>query len=307
MSIYSATGDILSAAYGADGSTLAAAYDDHGNLIYTSGDEPPVPTGEPDYYNFIVSPSVPHVGGQGFDIYNGMLFMVAGNGLFHVVDAETGEDLLVTSITVGHGNSVSFSNEFLNQGDEFPLLYISKDQGDPCDVYVYHVERGNDPAFVITLVRTLRWQLSEVGYYANAAYDYEHRVMYMLSYTQDSYQATENNVMQISKWDMTRLTENQDGTFTPAYISRVITDYVIAMRAGQTFHDGMIWTGSGSNSLNQIYGINPATGAKMVTLPMNLNSEYEGEAFIDDFHMVAGYNAGSNNGYYLYTFQPKAN
>lgn len=303
MSIYNSSGDLLNAAYGADGSALEHAYDAQGNLIFSSG-EPPTPTGKPDYYNFTVVQSIPHVSGQGFDVYGGLLFMVAGNGSFYIVDAETGEDLFITSITVGHGNSVSFSNEFLNSGDEFPLLYISKDQGDPCDVYVYHIERGSDPAFVITLVRTLRWQLSEVGYYANAAYDYEHWIMYMLAYTENSFQDTGTNVMQITKWDMTQLTQNQDGTYTPAYISRVTTDYVIAMRAGQAFHDGMIWTGCGANSPKEIYAIDPETGVKAITLPQNITAEYEGEAFIDDFHMVVGYNNGNNNGYYKYTFAP---
>lgn len=293
MAIYNTQKEQIGAAYSSEKTAISVAYDSEKNIVFSSGDEP---TGRPNYNSFSVSPALAINGGQGFDVYNGYLFMVAGNGTTQVVDMETGETLTTVSITVGHGNSVSFSDEFYSPGDEFPLLYISKDQGDPCDVYIYRVTRNENNVFSFDLVKTIRFSLDQVGYYANAAFDTENRVLYMLAYTENAF--TQVSEMQITAWDMTTLTENEDGTFTPEYISKITLDYAIWMRAGQQFKDGMIWTGSGYDGY--VYAIDPATGEKIHTYTRFAAGEYEGEAFINDFKMMVGYNNTSLEYGFLY-------
>lgn len=298
MAIYNYLSKEITSCFNCSGQIVSTAFDVVGKEIFNAGS----PTGKPNYTRYIIGsePYINHFGRQGFDIYNGILFLALGTNIMEIIDVGSGETIDSVSVVTGHGNSVSFSQEKLDTSDEFPLLYISKDQGDPCDVYIYHVERDNQNHFTFSLVKTLRWELSAVGYYANAAYDYENRIMYMFSYHENSYMDTGTNVMEISKWDMNNLTTNQDGTFTPAFVSKITTDYVIPLRAGQQFHDGLIWTGSGS--VRKIYAIDPSTGVQKYTFPQNIQTEFEGEAFLDDFKMVVGYNNGSNPGFYLYTF-----
>lgn len=296
MAVYNTNGSQLNAVYSTNGIPLNAAFNTNGAQIFSSEEQEDV-----DYSSYSVSEfsTVPCM--QGFAVYNGLIFNTSGDGKCKVIDVATNTLLQTVNITTGHGNSASFG-EFLNDGDEYPLLYVSKDQGNPCDVYVYHITRVGD-SFTFDLVRTLRWQLSQVGYYANAALDTESNVLYLFGYSEDNWR-TDNggsNVMVVTAWDLSRLTENSDGSFTPAYLTRIATNYFIYAHFGQTFHDGLIWSGTPGVGYAdpKVFGVDPATGNIVDTIHLPTNGEAEGICFLDDLNAVVGYISKS---FYKLTF-----
>ena len=297
MAVYSANGNQLSSVYDSNGNKLSAAYNSSGVKIYSAVEEP-----KADYsqYASTVYSTIPCV--QGFAIFGGYLFAATGDGKCKIIDTANSTLLQTVNITTGHGNSVSFSNEYLNSGDEFPLMYVSKDQGDPCDVYVYHVTRvGNE--FSIELIRTLRWQLSQVGYFANASVDSENGIVYMYGYSQNNWQSDSGgNVMILTAWNLSQLTENGDDTFTPAFVKQIITNHFVYAHFGQTFHDGKVWSGTPDVGYAdpRAFSIDTTTGNIVDTIHLPTNGEAEGICFLDYLNAVVGYYGES---FYKLTFE----
>lgn len=289
--IYDLNGSAKEAAFSLKGESLPSCYKLTGEQVELEG-------GGVNYDSYTVTESLDMNVWQGVAYYGGLLFIFNGGDACTIVDYQTGETLqTLTNITQGHGNSANFSTEFFDPSDEFPLLYVSKDQGSPCDVFVYRVQRANN-AFTLTLVRTLRFSLSEVFYYANGCVD-ENNVLYMYAYSENDYSTNaNNNHMVITTWDLNTLTENGDGTYKPAYIGRVDAFNFVSAHCNQSFHDGYIVTGSGYTY--NAYLIDPQSGAIMYIFPTRAGSELEGAVFISDNEMLVGYR--NYRPMWLYTF-----
>ena len=93
----------------------------------------------------------------------------------------------------------------------------------------------------------------------------------------------------VSKWDMSTLTDNGDGTFTPQYISSYQIPFIYVMQ-GIRFYQGLIWIPSGyGGSQCYLYAINPANGTYVYTYDLNTTIEVEGTAFISATQMLVGF------------------
>lgn len=272
--IYAVNGNILNHAYSVDGEDV---YDRSGSANYDS-------YSIENYLSFSVANA------QGFDISNGVLFQFRGSGSINNI-MNTYDCTLQSAITTGittnsqHGDSASFSDEYYDETDTYPLLYVTADTN-PALVYVNRVTESSS-----TLVRTLSFPLDKTGYYAAACCDFENDIIYMVGYTEQNY-LTDNggsNKVNISKWDLSSLTDNGNDTYTPEYISSCERSFIYCMQ-GQQFHDGLMWIASGySNHAGYIYAVRPSDGDIRHTINLNTTSEVEGLSWLDDLHMVVGY------------------
>lgn len=287
MAVYDVNGNILSNIYALDGSPLQNAFDINGNSVF-SGDVDYSDYEIGDYCAVSLSPT------QGFDIYNGVIFqfMASSDVSNRMATINAGTSSIINnnvSATSDHGDSASFSDEFYSQSDDYPLLYVTSDTN-PAKVYVNRVTQTTSQ-----LVKTYTFPVNKTGYYAALCLDYEHEIMYMVGYSEQNYQTDDggNNKTIISKWDMSNLTDNGDGTYTPAFISSIERPFIYIMQ-GQQYHDGMLWIASGAtNTRGYIYALNPSNGNLLFTIDTNSTTELEGMAFISDTEMVFGLQGGT--------------
>ena len=294
MSVYNISGVEISNVYDIDGNVLVQCYDINGAPLL----------GGINYNQYSVSPYCTVSIGQmqGFDIYNGTIFQFRANSS-SVNNTMCTIDVANSSIiqngiaaTSDHGDSASFSDEKFSHDDDYPLLYVTADTT-PCKIYVNRVTRTSS-----SLVRTLLFPTAEAGYYAAAALDNDNQVIYIVGYTQQNYKTDGggSNRTLVSKWDLTRLNDNGDGTYTPAFITSFERPFIYVMQ-GQQFKDGMIWISSGytGSSQSYIYAISPIDGALLHTIDLETTSEVEGLSFVSDKEMVVGLAGGV---YKKYTF-----
>lgn len=294
MAIYKKNGDSIAVVYDAGGNLISQAYDINENPLLSGV----------DYSQYTVSAycSVSDIGQmQGFDIYNGTIFQfIASTSVSNVmctIDADTSTVIQngITAISE-HGDSASFSNEKYTESDSVPLLYVTAD-ANPAKVYVNRVTTTTSE-----LIKTLYFPLAQTGYYAAHAYDENNSIMYMIGYTEQNYLTDNNgsNKTLVSKWDMSQLTQNQDGTYTPSYVDSYEIPFIYCTQ-GQQYHDGMIWVASGYVGASQsyIYALNPVDGTLLYTIDLDTTTEVEGLSFISNTEMVVGLSGGL---YQKYTF-----
>ena len=291
MSIYNKNGSILNSAYNKSGSLLASAYDVDGINVFGNSI---------NYDNYTASSlyTISTQNCQGIAVYNNVLFQFRASGtsvtdkvcLFDLSDGS----VIIRDMTIksDHGDSATFSTEFYDQNDEFPLIYVTADTT-PAKIYVNRVSRSSS-----TLIKTLVFPQT-AGYYGAGAFDWENNICYLLAYKENNYQSDDGgaNTTVVSKWDMSNLTNNGDNTYTPAFISQYERDYIYVMQ-GLEYHDGYVWIASGIGGAAQhIYAMNPRTGVIDHTITMD-NTEIEGLAFVSDY-MITGQQGGI---YKKYTF-----
>ena len=288
MAIYNVNGNVLSNIYTVDGSNLQNAFNINGESVYSGGI---------DYSNYEITDycAVNLSPTQGFDIYNGIIFQFmanASNVSNRMATINAGTSTIINSnitATSDHGDSASFSDEFYSQSDAYPLIYVTSDTN-PANVYVNRVTQTSSQ-----LIKTYTFPLNKTGYYAGLCLDYENEIMYMVGYSEQNYLTDDggNNKTIISKWDMSDLTDNGDGTYTPAFISSVQRPFIYVMQ-GQQYRNGMLWIASGATDVRgYVYALNPSNGNLLYTVDTNTTTELEGIAFISDAEMVFGLQGGT--------------
>lgn len=293
MAVYNINGISLNAVYDIENTSLNVAYDISGDVIFNKS---------VDYSNYTKSSycTVSLSPIQGFDIYNGVIFQfMANNSISNrmaTINVSTSSIINNNiSASADHGDSASFSTDFYDNADDYPMLYVTSDTN-PAKVYINRVTTTTSQ-----LIKTLSFPLDKTGYYSALCLDSENSIAYMVGYSEQNYQTDNNgsNKTVISKWDLTNLTENQDGTFTPEYISSVERTFIYVMQ-GQQYHDDMLWISSGATSVRgYIYALNPNTGELLYTVDTESTTEIEGLSFISNNKMVYGLQGGN---YYLVTF-----
>ena len=294
MSIYSKNGSAIHSAYGVDGTSINKAYDIDGAVVFQGS--------QVDYDSFTVNKSYLSTGianTQGFAYKDGYIFQFRASGTsiqntVVVINAATGQTVNTFSISSEHGDSASFSNEYYAQGDAFPLLYVTADSN-PAKVYVDRVTTSS-----AELIKTLSFALDKTGYYAAHAYDTENEILYMLGYSEQNYLTDDGgaNKVIVSKWNMAQQTQNQDGSYTPLFVSSYERAFIYCMQ-GQQLYDGMIWIASGYSAGSNIYAMSPSDGTILHTINLETTTEVEGIDFKSDTEMIVGFQGGN---YWLYTF-----
>jgi hypothetical protein len=296
--IFDVEGSALSDAFNIDGESLNHAYNIDGDSVF-----PDVIDVDYDTYSSETWLAVSLQNMQGFDIFDDYIFQFRANlsGMENkmcTINKETASiiqnDIQAMS---GHGGSASFSDEYYDENDQFPLLYVSA-QTAPCTVYVNRVTTSSSE-----LIRTLRFPLESSGYFADHVYDEPNATMYVVGYTENNYSSdlSGTNKVRVSVWNMNNMTENNDGTYTPEFIRSFEIPFIYVMQ-GKVYHDEMIWICSGyytSSSHSYIYAISPVDGTLLHTIDLETVKEVEGLSFISQNEMIVGL-AGAT--YKKYTF-----
>lgn len=283
MSVYSKNGNALNHVYRKDGSELAHAYDKSGNVIFSSD----IP--EPDYskYSYIQKWASKGVNNtQGFDIYGGKVYWISKSGdssipancyVWDLVDGSQAFASQPITIYSGHGNSLDIV---------YPKAYAGTAYS-PATAYE-NMLSSDGQAF--TLSKKL--DLSEDSTYGHDVCVDEDDTSILWSLAHTGAIGTDAPY-KLSKWNLTELTDNGDGTHSPRLIKSVTTPKPSAEYfQGMTMHDGLIWYASGyagTSTDAYVYAVNPATGAVVYTIDCDTTAEPEGVAWVPDSEAVGGY------------------
>lgn len=277
MAVYKIDGQSAQNLYKVNSDQLSTAYSKSGDVVF--GGQPVI---DYDDYTmeslYTLSALSSHT--QGFDIYGGVICAFRADNLMYLFNYSDGTTIKSGIVTKSeHGDSASFSNDFYDASDEFPLIYVTSDKT-PAEIYVNRITRSDS-----TLIRTLVFPVDKAGYYAAAVLDNDINILYLLGYSEQSYTSDNGgtNKTVVSKWNLQNLTDNGDGTYTPEFIYAYNRPFIYVMQ-GLTYHDGMIWiaSGYGSPSPSHVYAMNPITGVILhdITLPNTV--EIEGVSFVGD-------------------------
>ena len=286
--IYAVNGLQLSNAYDVDGEPLGNAYDIDGNQIYSI----------PDYsnYSYVQKWSTKGISStQGFDIYDSKVFWISKSGndssdnkmyIFNLSDGSSAVQGNYITAYGGHGNNVTFSKEFYSSGDEYPLVLMSTAYSDS-PVYLNRISNS----FVASMEK--KYTIPMISNVTNGGFDMCYGetddIAYTVSVFGSNGDASLGTHICIAKWDMTDLTENQDGSFTPSFISSVECDWHY-WKQGIKYHDGLIWLASGYPDYRAyVYAFDPTTGETKYTIDCETTAEIEGVSWYPDSQAVGGY------------------
>lgn len=284
MAVYNKNGTALSTLYSKSGTALATAYDIDGTVVYTAGG------GDPDYanYSYVQKWASKGIGNtQGFDIYDGKVFWVSKSGnasvpancyVWNLSDGSQAFDTAYVTVQSGHGNNLSFA---------YPKLYATSAYS-PSTCYVNDV---SSDLKTFTLAKTLAFNDGSTD--CDACIDEnDGSILWTLGHTASS--SDTSAPYYISKWNLNSLTDNGDGTYTPALIQTVSTpqpsnSYFFQ---GCKMHDDILWYAngySGSSTGSYVFGVNPNTGTVLYSINCNTTAEPEGVAWVADSDAVGGY------------------
>ena len=282
MPVYDADGNTLTAVYDANGQELNHAYDASGQEIYYKSS--PVPSKSYDYDDYTIS-SLFNLSGssyQGFAIHNGIIAQFQANDKVTLVSVN-GETIAPQMYCRSyHGQSAFFTDDYYEQGDEFPLLVV---MGSYTNQWVNRITRTG-----ATLIKTLYIPTTvEYGGYKLAnAYDPSTKKLYMFGYTTSNYNDDEGgtNKLILSTWNYANLIDNGDDTYTPTLISVVQRDFVKCVQ-GSDYRDGLLWVTSVNGQ--RVYAFDPVTAEIKHTITFG-GSEIEGCNWVDDDYLLVGQN-----------------
>lgn len=246
---------------------------------------------------------IPNSSNQGMTIYNGVIFQLYSNDKVELIDLDTGASIAILDITSDHGDTIDFSNEYYEEGDEFPLAYITADTT-PAKVYVNRITREGT-----TLVKTYVFPADKTGYYAGHSLDPANMVLYQVGYTENSYYQDPNgtNYLIVSVWDLKNVTDNGNDTYTTAFMRSFKLPFYTTLQ-GQAFFNGLIVVVSShwENAETKVLFIDPGKEA-ITTLLDNFpssvkNVECEGIAFVPDGDKYYSVIKTNNTHYYRIDF-----
>lgn len=282
MAVYNVSGTQVDTIYLLDGDLCKEACTVNGNSVYVN-------YGDFFDYEFteVWTNSIDGTYPQGFDVKDNMVFWVSKNGNdtipadCYVFDLDDGSSALSTDyITVysGHGNNLSFAD------DENTL--IASPAYPPSKAYV----NTFDSSYAMTLSKTL--VLNDGSTDCDVCFDPDDdNIIYSLGHTGNSQQTDKPFI--ISKWDISHLSDNGDGTFTPQRINSVATPQPLNTYffQGCKYYAGLLWFASGyytASTSCYVYGVSPITGNVIVTINCNTTKEPEGLAWVDDVNAPGG-------------------
>ena len=296
--IYNKNGSALATCYNVDNNQILSAYNVDGNAVF-SGEH------ETDYTDYSITSykNISVQNAQAMEIYNDVLFQFRGSGsnlsindLVCLYTFSSGSAIKTNmAIESGHSNAVAFSKTFYDPNDEFPIIYCG-DWFDPI-VHVNRISRSSNTHLYDIVY-------SGAGYHSNPCIDFDNNIMHTIGYYLNSTETETGNYCIVCKWDLSNMTDNGDGTYTPTLLSTYNRDFIYVMQ-DLKFNDGICWITSGYGSSTQyLYGMNPDTGVFTYTITMPITTEIEGLVWMTDeetglYYAYIGFQGGK---YYKATF-----
>lgn len=283
MAVYDKNGNLLSHVYGKDGTELSYAYDKAGNVIF-SVDAP-----LPDYtrYSYTEKWSSKNISNtQGFDIYNDKVYWISKSG-----DSSAPADCYVWNLSDG---SQAFANQpitiYSGHGNSLDIAYPKAYAGTAYSPATAYENTLSSDGQVFTLSKKL--SLSEDSTYGHDVCVDESDVSILWSLAHTGAIGTDAPY-KLSKWDLSTLTDNGDGTYSPRLIKSVTTPKPsVEYFQGMTMHNGIIWyacgyTGTSTNAY--VFAVDPDTGEVVYTIDCETTAEPEGVAWYPYANAPGGY------------------
>lgn len=202
---------------------------------------------QPDPNNFEIPQDIAYYNNALFTCFNGAKIIMIQN-------AETGAEIArVQNSNIGHANTCMFSNEFYDVSDDYPLLYVSPEDGG--NINVFRITTS-----ALTLVKQYFVDTSETGYYMNMCLDAINNLLYTFGYTENSYDSDPNgtNFTIMCCFDLKNTTLGENNTIIPTLLFKKSLPF-IQTHQGNTFFNNRIWMVSSDYTKHntQIYVISP--------------------------------------------------
>lgn len=294
MSVYKRDGSALSSVYNKNGLELAYAYDKSGNVIHIAGDAP-IPEPSPDYssYSYVQKWASKGISStQGFGIYDGKVFWISKSGdstidskcyIFNLSDGSQALASAYITAYTGHGNSISM---------DFPKMYSATAySGGKVHISTFSNDYSTNVLDKTLVLPTATGDVTPYG--CDCCLDEIDKTILWSNH--HTVPLTDRDTPgKIRKWDLTSLTDNGDGTYTPL----LLADVPLAQPANSPYfqgcfmHDGILWYAngySGTSSGAYVFGVNPNTGEYLYTIDCETTAEPEGVAWVEDSDAVGGY------------------
>lgn len=239
-----------------------------------------IPSSVPSY-SFEKLFTISYPGGdnsQDIDVFDNYLFMAFTLNHINVYSLTDYSKVAEISVETNHGSQMQFSNEYYAEGDPFPLLYCGGWTNNIINVIRI---TNTDDVWSAEIVRKL-YIPTENGYYLAPTIDKLNNILYCFG---NKIQSTshENNGNVIVKCDLSNLTTNGDGTYTPQILEEHDIPWTGTFQGGKYFNGkmyvGFARTGTPHDARLVVFDVN--TGEKRADIdmtPMTL-SETEGVCY----------------------------
>lgn len=260
-------------------------------------------------YTYTASTPIPtdYRGMQGFATYGNYIVQLYSNGkiaLFNITN-NTLEATIGGVSAIGHGDSCQFSNEFYDENDMFPLMYVSTDSQGVQEMSVIRISNTT------TATRVKKYQFSsEDGYYCGQSVDFENGIVYNFGYKLDSFYDSTGNSTIVSVYNLNKETPLGNNVYELELMERYEIPFIYCIQ-GQTFLNGKCWLCSSYRSdiqRSNIVVFDPASKtivADFPSLPIPLRGEIEGISFVPNsttgkYYAIVAVNGDPN--YWKLTF-----
>lgn len=216
---------------------------------------------------------------QDIDIFGNYLFVAfSGLNVIRVYSLIDNTLIAEMSVDVQHGTGIQFSSEYYDSNDALPLLYDGGWLSNT--INVIRITNDND-IWSASIVKTLVISDTE-GYYLAPSIDSVNNIMYCYGYKLDVI-TPNDNAMKLLKCDLSSLTDNGDGTYTPAILNRIETPYMGVMQ-GRKYYDGRLYVGfaeTGTPHNCRLVSIDVDTGQTKADIDLSVvtTSENEGVCY----------------------------
>lgn len=241
---------------------------------------------------------------QGFGYYNGVIFQFYAENAVELIDYKTGKVISDLKTETKHGNSIAFLNEFYSKDDEFPMAIVA----DGLSNRAFKVRLQRNCA---TTIQEYVFPKEKCGNYVSTMVDASKNILYTVGYTEKRYydNSSGHNDMIFCKWNLKKITENEDGTYTPRFIESFNTPFILTLQA-PCFYNNRLYIVSShwENPDTKVYVVDPKKKAITNILedfPKGIKSvETEGIFFAEiDDEYVAIMKPNSGLPYHLMKFE----
>lgn len=220
---------------------------------------------------------------QGNDMYNGIIFRLASNDMIQLIDLATVTKIAEYSISCDHGNSCQFGKEIAS-GDDYPHLFCFGYE----TKFVYENQVTNSGA---TLVK--KYYLPITGYRISGGYDADRNLFMTIHYAKNASNDPIDNYCVLCTWDLSSLTDNGDGTYTPLLRSETNVPFVGVIQDCKVFGGWLyVLSGMGGSSPYKnavLSAYNDTTLINSVKIFDPGNNEPEGLFFAESGSDVVAY------------------
>ena len=191
---------------------------------------------------------------QGFGYNNGTLFQFYSDNAIELINYSTGEVIADLQTETLHGNCIAFLNEYYDENDAYPMAIVA----DGLTNKAFKVRLRTNQ---VSIIQNYVFPVEQVGYYMSTMVDVFNGYLYTVGYTENSYSDNTSgaNDMIFCKYDLKKIINNGDGTYTPRFIEKFTLPFMLTLQ-GPCYYNGRLYVISSHWAATNtvIYVVDPA-------------------------------------------------